>query len=63
MLGLSFVAIEPLALKVDAGLRLRYLNAAGEVLFDAEERMLRDEFGLEYERYAARTKRLVPGVW
>ena len=30
---------------------------------DAEEHMLREEFGSEYDRYAARTKRLVPGVW
>ncbi len=29
----------------------------------AEERMMLDEFGKEYEEYMARTKRLVPGVW
>jgi protein-S-isoprenylcysteine O-methyltransferase Ste14 len=29
----------------------------------AEERMMRDEFGNEYAAYAARTKRLIPGVW
>ena len=28
-----------------------------------EERMMREEFGEEYEAYMARTKRLVPGVW
>jgi protein-S-isoprenylcysteine O-methyltransferase Ste14 len=28
-----------------------------------EERMMREEFGSEYEAYAARTERLVPGVW
>lgn len=28
-----------------------------------EERMMRDEFPGEYEAYAARTKRLIPGVW
>jgi protein-S-isoprenylcysteine O-methyltransferase Ste14 len=28
-----------------------------------EERMMRDEFGVAYTEYAARTKRLVPGVW
>ena len=28
-----------------------------------EERMMRDRFGGEYEAYAARSKRLVPGVW
>jgi len=28
-----------------------------------EERMMRDEFGSEYEAYMARTKRLIPGVW
>jgi protein-S-isoprenylcysteine O-methyltransferase Ste14 len=28
-----------------------------------EERMLRGQFGDEYAEYAARTKRLVPGVW
>jgi protein-S-isoprenylcysteine O-methyltransferase Ste14 len=28
-----------------------------------EERMMREEFGKEYESYMARTKRLVPGVW
>jgi protein-S-isoprenylcysteine O-methyltransferase Ste14 len=28
-----------------------------------EERMMREEFGAQYEEYAARTKRLVPGVW
>ena len=29
----------------------------------AEERMMREEFGIEYDAYSARTKRLVPGVW
>lgn len=29
----------------------------------AEERMMREEFPQEYEAYAARTKRLIPGVW
>ena len=28
-----------------------------------EERMMREEFGPDYEAYMARTKRLVPGVW
>ena len=28
-----------------------------------EERMMREEFGKDYESYIARTKRLVPGVW
>jgi protein-S-isoprenylcysteine O-methyltransferase Ste14 len=28
-----------------------------------EERMMREEFGAEYDAYAARTARLVPGVW
>jgi protein-S-isoprenylcysteine O-methyltransferase Ste14 len=28
-----------------------------------EERMMREEFGKDYEAYVARTKRLVPGVW
>jgi protein-S-isoprenylcysteine O-methyltransferase Ste14 len=28
-----------------------------------EERMMREQFGNEYETYRARTKRLVPGVW
>lgn len=28
-----------------------------------EERMMREEFGQDYEAYMARTKRLVPGVW
>ncbi len=28
-----------------------------------EERMMRDEFGQEYDAYVAGTKRLVPGVW
>ena len=28
-----------------------------------EERMMREQFGADYEAYAARTKRLVPGVW
>lgn len=30
---------------------------------DAEERMMIEEFGDEYVAYAARTKRLIPGVW
>jgi protein-S-isoprenylcysteine O-methyltransferase Ste14 len=30
---------------------------------DAEEQMMSDTFGKEYATYAARTKRLVPGVW
>ena len=29
----------------------------------AEERMMSDVFGDEYTTYAARTKRLIPGVW
>jgi protein-S-isoprenylcysteine O-methyltransferase Ste14 len=29
----------------------------------AEERMMREEFPQEYDAYAARTKRLIPGVW
>jgi protein-S-isoprenylcysteine O-methyltransferase Ste14 len=28
-----------------------------------EERMIREEFGAEYDAYAARTRRLVPGLW
>ena len=28
-----------------------------------EERLMREEFGADYDVYAARTKRLVPGVW
>jgi protein-S-isoprenylcysteine O-methyltransferase Ste14 len=28
-----------------------------------EERMMREEFGKEYEAYMLKTKRLVPGVW
>ena len=28
-----------------------------------EERMMREEFGKDYEDYMARTKRLVPGIW
>ena len=28
-----------------------------------EERMMRDEFGKDYEEYQGRSKRLVPGVW
>jgi protein-S-isoprenylcysteine O-methyltransferase Ste14 len=29
----------------------------------AEERMMLDEFGKDYEAYTATTKRLIPGVW
>ena len=29
----------------------------------AEERMMIEGFGDEYEAYSARTKRLIPGVW
>ena len=29
----------------------------------AEERLLRSQFGSEYDAYRARTSRLVPGVW
>jgi protein-S-isoprenylcysteine O-methyltransferase Ste14 len=43
-----------------------YLVAFG-VLFvfrvGPEERMMRDRFGAEYASYAARTHRLLPGVW
>jgi protein-S-isoprenylcysteine O-methyltransferase Ste14 len=28
-----------------------------------EERMMREEFGKDYEAYLGRTKRLVPGIW
>ena len=28
-----------------------------------EERMMREEFGKDYEAYMERTKRLVPGIW
>jgi protein-S-isoprenylcysteine O-methyltransferase Ste14 len=41
--------------------------AAFTVMFLArlgpEERMMRDRFGEEYARYAAESKRLIPGVW
>ena len=33
------------------------------LLLSPEERMLREEFGNDYEAYAATTKRLIPGVW
>lgn len=33
------------------------------VRLGAEERMMREEFGAEWDEYAARTKRLMPGVW
>ena len=43
-----------------------YLAAIG-LLFalrvGPEERMMREEFGADYEAYSARTKRLIPGVW
>ena len=29
----------------------------------AEEKMMRDEFPGQYEAYAARTRRLIPGIW
>ena len=29
----------------------------------AEERMMLEEFGVDYEAYMKRTKRLVPGIW
>jgi protein-S-isoprenylcysteine O-methyltransferase Ste14 len=29
----------------------------------AEEKMMREEFPQEYAAYAARTKRLIPGIW
>ena len=29
----------------------------------AEERMMLEHFGKDYEKYMTRTKRLVPGVW
>jgi protein-S-isoprenylcysteine O-methyltransferase Ste14 len=29
----------------------------------AEEKMMRDEFPEEYDAYAARTRRLIPGIW
>lgn len=28
-----------------------------------EERMMREEFGQDYEAYVGRTKRLIPGIW
>ncbi len=31
--------------------------------YSREERMLREKFGAAYASYAARTKRLVPGIW
>ena len=31
--------------------------------FAREERMMREEFGNDYDAYMRRTKRLVPGVW
>lgn len=33
------------------------------VRLGAEERMMRDAFGAQYDAYAAVTRRLVPGVW
>jgi protein-S-isoprenylcysteine O-methyltransferase Ste14 len=43
-----------------------YLAAFGLLFFlrlRPEERMMREEFGREYEEYCARTKRIVPGLW
>jgi protein-S-isoprenylcysteine O-methyltransferase Ste14 len=28
-----------------------------------EERMMREEFGADYDAYVARTKRVIPGIW
>jgi protein-S-isoprenylcysteine O-methyltransferase Ste14 len=28
-----------------------------------EEKMMREEFGADYDAYASRTNRLVPGIW
>ena len=28
-----------------------------------EERMMREEFGADYDAYVARTKRIIPGIW
>lgn len=28
-----------------------------------EERMMREQFGADYDAYVARTKRLIPGIW
>jgi protein-S-isoprenylcysteine O-methyltransferase Ste14 len=43
-----------------------YLVALGILVLlrlGPEEAMMREHFGAEYDAYAARTKRLVPGVW
>lgn len=43
-----------------------YIATFGPLLLvrlGAEERMMLDAFGEEYEAYAARTKRIVPGIW
>ena len=43
-----------------------YIVAFGTLLalrIGPEERMMREEFGKDYEAYMARTRRLVPGVW
>ena len=43
-----------------------YLAALGLLVafrLGPEERMMRARFGTEWDAYAARTKRLVPGVW
>jgi len=29
----------------------------------SEERMMREEFGTDYEAFVMRTRRLIPGVW
>ena len=62
LLTIAWAAFFP-AVDLDrrAGVRLRGLSAAAAAV--CRRRMMREEFGQEYEAYLATTKRLLPGVW
>jgi protein-S-isoprenylcysteine O-methyltransferase Ste14 len=53
-----------LAFRSIVGIILALLNLVPLIArMNAEEKLLRDEFGAEYDAYVARTRRLIPGIY
>ena len=61
LIGMGMALVLPNAVAGPAYLVAMLLLFAFRV--GPEEQMMRDAFGPDYDAYAARTKRLIPGIW